>query len=400
MSMPAKPGRRKAQVSAEAVVIFAFVLLIFMFVSFSAVTKQRDSEEIRKNMEMRAECIRLSNILSSVYSGGNGTSVNAETSFYLTMPGNGSIMLARSVNITEELPEQRIAILASEVGPTSQTFFNNMSEKIDPDWYKVCFSDIGSGSGCQQWGLGMNVTAWNSISWTLSSLMKNLTERPDYYTTIYLEDPHIQYNAQYDGRPYIDILSDWVSRGNVLIMSEHVRCREQGSGSYLSTSYRCNPSGWNQDVWTFLGVRLNQEGSPGSATIVNESDYFGFSIGQQMTMEERNYMDNAGAPQFFILAKYVAGGSDYNNKPAIISWKQGDGMAYYFADFQVTAGMTQEQYTSRLSQIIETAYYVLHFTSSAEICSVPVKTMSYMNLHGRMRFYNSEGRVMVADLEG
>ena len=401
--------KKKAQVSAEVIIIFAFVLMIFMFVSFSVINKQASADDIKRTFDLRAECNKLSNIISSVYNAGNGSTATFETPYFLTLPGNGSLVLGESANVSESLPDQNFAILASEAGATTQVFFDNMSSSINPDWYKSCFSDIGGGAGCQQWDIGMDVPSWNSIPWVLDDLMKNLSTNPSYYTTVYIEDPHIQFDAEYGGTDYMDILSDWVSQGNVLILSEHVRCREAmfclfswcfciNAGG--DTSYMCNPPGCNYDVWNFLNIRLNQEGSSGWASVVNESDEFDFSIGQQFRIEERNFIENMGVEDFSVLARYVPGGSDYNNMPAITSWKVGNGIIYYFADFEVTGGMSQEDFTQALSVVIKEAYYILHFTSKTESCRVPVDTKAYVNLNGLIRLTNDNGRVIAEDLDG
>ena len=46
-------GNMKVQVSIEALVIYAFVLLLFMFVAYSAMDKQEDVEVIKKTLDLR-----------------------------------------------------------------------------------------------------------------------------------------------------------------------------------------------------------------------------------------------------------------------------------------------------------------------------------------------------------
>ena len=46
-----------------------------------------------------------------------------------------------------------------------------------------------------------------------------------------------------------------------------------------------------------------------------------------------------------------------------------------------------------MKTVIEEAYYILHFTSKAESCAVPVEAIAYTNLHGMIKFTNENGRV-------
>jgi len=399
----------KAQVAIEAMMIFVFMLLLFMFAIYSALDKQVDAEVIKKTLDLREECNKVSNFISSVYSAGNGTTSTIRLKHYLTLPGNGSLVLAESINTTEEPPPQNIAVLASEAGPTTQTFFDNVTDRMNPDWYKACFDDLGSGAGCQPYGPNpMTQASWDSIEWTFGDLIKNLTENPNHYTTVYLEDPTMYYDAAYLGTPYIDILDNWVSQGNILVMSEHAWCTEAMlfwfciGWPYSNTSAVCDPPGCDDNNWPLLGTTLHQKGRKGWATIVNESEEFEFSIGESFQLEERNWIDNINNPNFLIIGRYEAvcssqcflPAADYMNNPSVASWDRGSGKVYYFGDFQILAGITQEDYTEALSQVIEEAYYILHFTSKTESCTVPVDTRAYENLHGLVKFTNENGRIL------
>jgi hypothetical protein len=400
----------KAQVSAEVIFIYVFMLLLFMFAAYSAMDKQITSEKIKDTLDLREECIRISNFISSVYTTGNGTAATIRLKHYLTLPGNGSIVLARTVNVSESRPPQNIAILASEAGPTTQIFFDNMTTRIDPDWYKVCFDDLGTGPGCQTYGPNpMSQASWDSINWTFADLIKNITDNPDYYTTIYLEDPTMYYDAAYQGTPYIDILTNWVSNGNVLIMSEHAWCTEAMvlwfciSWSYNNNSAICDPSGCSYNNWPFIGTILHQKANrAGWANVVNDSNEFSLTVGDNFRMEERNWLEYVDATNFYTIAQYESACSsncawpaaDYMDNPAIASWDIGTGKFYYFADFQILDGsISQEEYADSLAQVIEEAYYILHFTSDAETCKLPVETRAYENLNGLVRFTNDNGRV-------
>jgi|GEM_PF-3365761 len=390
----------KAQASAELIIIFAFILVMFLFVTLTTLNREVTSEEMRGVLEMREECLRISNTISSVYLGGNGTEATMDIQNYMTLPGDKSIILVESINWSVEPPEKHLAIVASEAGETTQSFFDNMTEMVDPDWYKTCFSDIGGGADCQEWQAGgMTEASWNSIPWDIDDLVKNLSETPGSYQTVYIEDPHIQFNASYNGTDYFSILGEWVSKGNVLILSEHVRCREKSSGSYEPSSYECNPPNDSSDVWEFLGVELHQTGQRKWTEIVNESAEFGLSVGDQFKIEEANWLDAVNSTQLYVIGRYQG----ENGEVVITYWDYGDGRVYYFADFQITDDMPksldQEEYTEVLSNVIDDAYSALHFSSKAEVCVVPVHTGSYQSLFGMVRFTNDNGKV-IAEVVG
>lgn len=383
----------KAQVSTELIVIYAFVLLVFTLVLLSSYNKQISSEEIKDVLDIREECLKISNIISSVYLGGNGTTATIRLRNYLTLPGDGTIVLKSEKHMEET--KVNTAIVASEAGETLQSFYDNMTDKIEPEWYKTCFVDIGGAAGCQQWQAdGMTEATWNSIPWNISDLMKNLTVNQGYYQTVYIEDPHIMFFANYSGIDYFEILENWTSKGNILVLSEHVRCREKATGSYEPTSYQCNPPTDNSDVWSFMGIKIHQTGLKKWTEIVNESVEFGLSVGDQFKIEEANWIENVNNSNMYVIGRYQG----ENGEVDIAYWEIGQGRVYYFADFQITddlpKSLDQEEYTEVLATVIEYAYNILHFDAKSEICITPVQTASYNNLYGMIRFENDNGRIL------
>lgn len=283
--------RLKSQVDIEFITITAILLLMFLILLSFIIKRQQDAEDIMDFIEKRGECLRISSLVSSVFNDGSGTSVKTNTK-YAILVYNDSITVKTVENVT--VKETKIAVLASEAGESSQDFYNTATARLSPVWYKVCFSDLGGGSGCQQWQTpGITVPTWNSITKTLDNLVQDI----DNYNVIYLEDAHLQYNTQYNGKTYLQIFQDWVSKGNILITAEHPMCREQNGGTFSSTSYQCNPPGaYNNDIWTIFGSKIHQRsGSYGhDVTVVMDppQEYFqNLHKGDKYDFEENSYIE-------------------------------------------------------------------------------------------------------------
>ena len=259
---------KNGQIAIEFLAVIGF--LILAFIGFIILSQEIGTSYIKTSefLNVREECLKFSSIVSAVQSNGPGTEIKTTTKYSITF-FNDSEINVETGDITTHTP--KIAVLASEAGETTQSFYDLITEKISPAWFKICFNDISS-NGCQQWQTsGMTVETWGKINLTLSDLIEKIND----YDVIYLEDSHIQYNAQYNSKTYFDILEDWVKDKNVLILSEHAVCREQSSGSYSSSSYRCNPSGaYNNDIWDILNIRLFQRGGNygNYVTVIAEPD--------------------------------------------------------------------------------------------------------------------------------
>ena len=259
---------KNGQVAIEFLFVIGF--LILTFIGFTILSYEIGTSYIKTSefLNVRDECLKFSNIVSAVQSGGPGTEIKATTKYSVTFFNYSEINVETPETM---IHKPKIAVLASEAGETTQSFYDLITEKVNPVWFKTCFSDIST-SGCQKWQTGgMTVETWNKINLSLSDLIENI----DDYDVIYLEDSHIQHNAQYNNKPYFDILEDWVKANNVLILAEHAVCREQSSGSYSSSSYRCNPSGgYNNDQWDILDIRLFQRGGSygNGVTVIVEPD--------------------------------------------------------------------------------------------------------------------------------
>jgi hypothetical protein len=350
-----KLRNHRAQVTPGFFLGIGIIMFLFILVLIFSNNQEIKLNEKRIDVEKSNECLKLANLINGVYINGPGTEITTTTDFLITTFNNSQISVEDIASIEEGGVLPSIAFLASEAGPSSIDFYNQVNEDISPDWYKVCFSSL-DGEGCS-WG----GTSWlDSIEPTFDDLMDNL----DNYNTIYLEDPTIYYATD-----YIERLENWVSEGNALILSEHIMCRERSWGSYDNTSHRCNPPGSNNDVWDIFGMRLHQTdtvwGYPNNYNVVvNDTDEaFGFVLGDQLSFEEGCYFENLDAENIKVVAKYRdywRVGSSRRNQPAIAFWEYGDGKIFYFADFQVEyINVPEREFSEVLVDLISVAYYLI-----------------------------------------
>lgn len=366
----------RAQVTIEFMFVIGAILLIFLIIVSFTFEKRIDLREKEAFINKRTECLRISDLISSIFAAGPGAQADLKTDYLITVFNNTLMMVEDIGNITQV--EAKIAVLASEAGETKQSFYEQVTSTLSPDWYRTCFSDIYW--SCPGW-------ISDNIKWDIEDLMQNIS----VYNTIYLEDSHIQYNAQTGGKLYIDILSDWVSAGNALIIAEHFMCREESYGSYPSTSYRCNPPDYKSDVWNIFGQALHQRGGSygNDITVVKEENGFNFDIGDTFDFEEDSYIDETASTS--VIARY-----DDNQKPAILYWKYGKGKIFYFGDFQVHLD-EQDEYTGVIASLIEKAYSLVTPVEESEVlCSFYAKS-PYQKLTGDLTIKNIDNQVIITN---
>ena len=376
-------NKKGQSVATEFIFAVGAIVFIFIFLLSFVFEEKADVVDKEENLDRRAECLRISNLLSSVSAGGPGTEVKTKATGMVTIQENNVIYVGEPANFS--ILKDNIAILASEAGPTSLEFYNLVDSTFKPDWYKICFDDYpltGQKTGCNIWTPPNERTSvnWSFINFTFYDLIKNISNDPDAYQTIYLEDPHIHPGDLYDGRSYLDILSDWVAGGRVLIIAEHMMCREEPGGHYSSTSIWCNPPGsYNGDVWDFLGARANQKrNNQAWIEVIIEPDQTLFKDlhqGNVSRFGEAPFIEDADQPEanFTIVAKYTT--TEVMDNPAIAYWDYGNGKIFYFGDFQVDIQtgenhFTQDFYTGIISNVIENAYtIVIHSPSKEASCT-------------------------------
>jgi len=265
------------------------IMFLFLLIAVFTLNHQIKLGQKEDYIEKRSECLKMANLINSVYISGPGTEVRTHTDFLITAFNSSQISVQGLADVQQYGDIPRIAFLASEAGPTLRAFYDQVNAELDPDpdWYRACFDDIG-GAGCDASG-----TSWmaTEIPNTIHVLMDNLED----YNTIYLEDPTMNY--EHYAIDYITRLEAWVSEGNALILSEHVFCTEY-TGSHGYNSYRCDGPGSNDNNWEMFGINLYQRFSayyfPNQYNVMVEStnEAFDLSIGDQLSFEERPYVNN------------------------------------------------------------------------------------------------------------
>ncbi|MBS3125967.1 hypothetical protein J4453_00800 [Candidatus Woesearchaeota archaeon] len=282
---------KRSQISTEFLFSIGIIMFIFLILLAFIMARQNDVRDTQSFVNRQNECLKIASLLASLSETGDGSVARIDTPYFITFFEDGLIKVEEILNMSQA--ETKIAVLVSEAGETRQTFYDTVTERLAPAWYKTCFSDIDS-AGCQSSGDDVDYAL---IGPDLDDLIAEIGN----YNVLYLEDSHLQYNAQYGGDTYLEILENWVSDGNILILSEHSMCREQSSGSYPSTSYRCNPSGYNDDVWSIAGVGLHQLGGTygNTVTVVQQPDpafFPNLDLGENFDFEERSYIEFGISP--------------------------------------------------------------------------------------------------------
>jgi len=373
------------------------ILFLFLLITVFTLNSQIKLHETEDYIIKRGECLKMANLINSVYINGPGTEVRTHTDFIITAYNGSQISVGEIGAIEESGNEPRIAFLASEAGPTSEEFYNRVNEDLDPDpdWYLSCFDDIGV-PGCTGGASGWMAS---NIQYNIDDLMNNLSN----YNTIYLEDAHIQYTTD-----YIERLSNWVQTGNALILSEHTMCRES-TGTFSSNSYRCDVPGITEDVWDIFGVRLYEEDSAWGYTssrtnvIVNDTDEaFDLVLGDQLSFEERSYLENINATNYKTIAKYIDSFRlrESRDKPAIAFWDYGNGKIFYFSDFQVNyMNLPGKSFSQVLVDLISIAYYlIIHPELNSDITCHFSAFAPYGQVYGDIIIKNEDNYIILENV--
>jgi hypothetical protein len=380
----------KGQISSELLLGVGIIMALFILISIFSLNKQIDLKKRNEQIDKRDECLKFANLINSVYINGPGTEVKTKTKYLITT-FNSSLI---SISDLENISENKIAILVSESGPSNIDFYNKANSQLNPDWYKVCFADIGNSSNC-------DAAPWidSNINNTLDILLENINN----YTTIYLENPNLHENN-------LQILEEWVSQGNSLIISRHLMCREQSTGTYPNTSYKCNPDGtYNNDRWHVFNVLLYQKdsawGYPKSWNVeVNQSnEAFALFPGDKLSFKNRPYVISSGALDFTSIAKYINKTcllsfclEDSANKPAIALWKYGYGRVYYLGDFETEfINPPGNDFSDIIIHLISIAPdLILRPEQESDIiCSVSSKTY-YQHTTGNLKIKNKNNVIV------
>ena len=133
---------KKSQVTTEFILAIALVFAIFLVFMLLIFEQNNKINDIQDQINIKKECTRISNIISSVYKLGSGTSINTKSSYVINVFNNSYIEIKPLQNYSSN--QSKIAILVSEAAESTQNFYDDAEAKFRPDWYKVCFSNDGS----------------------------------------------------------------------------------------------------------------------------------------------------------------------------------------------------------------------------------------------------------------
>lgn len=387
---------KKAQLSIEFMLALGLVVFLFFLFFGLMLNKNHDLKVLQDNVDLKKECLRLSNAITSVYKSGSGTQYTTKTKYVINIRNDSIIEISGSGNVSLK-DNNKIAIVASESGVSTQTFYNvAQSMNPVPDYYKSCTDDWNPAGGYNDRfvndcnpnlaGIVNDPLNWNLVSSNLTDLISHI----DDYHTIYLEDAHMHKNELFGVDQYYQILKNWVAKGNVLIVSEHFYCsvpivdwtnpltNQQDVHYSLTPSHHwvCNPSEiTGSDTATggrfyreffdrvlYLGYGSESttnawESSP-YTVIVNNTYPYTFDVGSIWYMSEDNYVGNLTGNEFII-----GNGSFSSNNPTrppgtratMLIMPYGNGYVHYFPDFEVTPSQ-QEDFSDKIIKVIQNSY--------------------------------------------
>ena len=364
-------------------------MALFLLISIFVVNKQIDLGDRKDHIEKRGECLKIANLINSAYISGDGTEVLVSSDYVITTFNSSIISIE---DLSDEMSNENIAILVSESGPSTEAFYNDVNSILNIDWYKVCFSDFGA-EGCDSEG-----AEWlENIENNLSDLIANLNS----YTTIYMEDPHIQYSTD-----YIEKLENWTSKGNSLILSRNIMCREKSSGEYPLDSYQCNIDGaYNQDNWDIFDITLSQRTgawfwpNDWNVEVVESDQAFSLFPGDKLSFKNRNFITPTWGENFKSIAVYRNEScfgmfqclSDSSAMPSIATWDIGNGKIYYIGGFEANfINPPSNEFRDTLINLISVAYdiTILPKKDTSITCTVASKTY-YQQISGDFKIKNN-----------
>lgn len=91
---------KKSQISVEFLFVFIVIVIMVIILILYMGNRRIEFREIEEYVDKRAECLRISAILSSVYSNGDGTSSETSTNYLITV-FNTSIVSVKTSSIDD-----------------------------------------------------------------------------------------------------------------------------------------------------------------------------------------------------------------------------------------------------------------------------------------------------------
>ena len=93
--------KRKAQVSMEFLFAVGFILFVFLLLLGFIFQRRAELADTKDFLDKKAECLKIASLISSVYSGGDGTIASVKTNYLIKIYNYSNIGVEDTANITE-----------------------------------------------------------------------------------------------------------------------------------------------------------------------------------------------------------------------------------------------------------------------------------------------------------
>ena len=88
---------KKTQVSIEIVIMIGVIVIMFILISIFSFNKRAEAKDTEDYLERRNECLKVSNLISGVYTSGDGTIVNANVKHVISVYKDGIIEVEKNI---------------------------------------------------------------------------------------------------------------------------------------------------------------------------------------------------------------------------------------------------------------------------------------------------------------
>lgn len=112
---------RKSQVSMEFLFAIVFVLLVLLLLLGFIFQRRSELADTKDFLGKKAECLRIASLISSVYSGGDGTTANINTDYLVTIYNDSSIKINSSNPTNTSIETEARCYLVVELQPYQLT---------------------------------------------------------------------------------------------------------------------------------------------------------------------------------------------------------------------------------------------------------------------------------------
>ena len=266
---------KKSQISMEFMFTIGIVFFIFLIVLFFTFERRTDLRETEDILKLKNECYKISNFISAVYAGGDGTNITTKTTYVISIYNDGRVDV--NPKLGQNITFAYYCCHSDECdylgGELKERFV--ISEYID--------------DGCG--GDGPNIT--------------KLVDEIFQYDFVFLEDPHLNDVNETN-------LNQFVLDGGAVVISEHIK----------------------HDLFGLtLGTQSNGRNP---ATVVNTDPRYNLELGQGIEFDEKPaiIVADVGNPTFKIIANYTYD-SRKGELAGIAIWRYGLGEVSFFSDFNV-----------------------------------------------------------------